>query len=190
MQSLGATAVADIPKNRSRGQFAPTWFGDKWSGHYPGGLFEWKWALGGGGSLPDAKWGGECGTNGEATIIRSSNADFPPGLHLVHHCAHKPCKSNDLLSMLGITHAPLHLFGIGNGIDSCIGMRNVPQSRNAAEAAAVSAAVAGPSPPSPPSPPSRLRLYQPQSRNRRGGRLTAKEIAVMSKKEPKKEPAV
>ena len=41
--------------------------------------------------------------------------------------------------MLGITHAPLHLFGIDNGIGSCIGMRNVPQSRNAAEAAAVSA---------------------------------------------------
>ena len=41
--------------------------------------------------------------------------------------------------MLGISHAPLHLFGIDNGIGSCIGMRNVPQSRNAAEAAAVSA---------------------------------------------------
>jgi hypothetical protein len=90
--------------------------------------------------------------------------------------------------MLDITHAPLHLFGIDNCIDSCIGMRNVPLSRNAAEAAAVSAAVARPSPSSipgpPPAPTWKITDKQIAKYVRRGGRLTAKDIAVMKMGSP------
>jgi hypothetical protein len=86
-----------------------------------------------------------------ANIILSSTSEFPPGLHKVHCCAHKPCKeiASSVGSLLGVRGAPLHLFAI----DSGIAMRNVPQSRNACEASAISAlftAVAEPSPPSPP----------------------------------------
>ena len=155
-----AAAVAD---NRSRGQpktvflgnalLPPTWFGERWSGNYPDGIVEWKWADGArNGPISLDTWGDENGTTSWASIIRSSNADFPPGIYKVHHCAHKPCKcSFSPTSMFGLSRnepgfiTPLHLFGV----DSGIGMLNVPQSRNAAEADAV----AEPSPPSPPSTP-------------------------------------
>ena len=149
-----AAAVAD---NRSRRQPATvflgnallphTWFGQRWSGNYPDGIFEWKLAHVAR-NVHCGTWGNENGTFGWATIIRSSNADFPPGLYKVHHCAHMPCKcSFSPTSMFGLNGTPLHLFEIDSGIDSGISMQNVPQSRNAAEADAV----AEPSPPSPPS---------------------------------------
>ena len=161
-----AAAVAD---NRSRRQPAtvflgnallpPTWFGERWSGNYPDGIVEWKWADGArNGPISLDTWGDENGTTSWASIIRSSNADFPPGIYKVHHCAHKPCKcSFSPTSRFGLSRnepgfiTPLHLFGV----DSGIGMLNVPQSRNAAEADAV-AEPSTPSPPSPPSPPSTI----------------------------------
>jgi hypothetical protein len=145
-----AAAVAD---NRSRGQHAiviqrnapltPTWIGERWSGNYPDGIFEWRWedSPRHGPSLDT--WGNENGTTGWAIIIRSSNADFPPGLYRVHQCAHMPCKcSFSPTSMFVGSSTPLHLFRLEAGIS----MQNVPQSRNAAEADAV----AEPSPPSTP----------------------------------------
>ena len=157
---------------------APAWFGEKWSGSYPGGLFQWKWAELGGSNF---QWGSENGTSGWATIIRSSNADYPPGVYRIHHCAHAPCKCRVTFHAMDFHGYPiawcrtqLHLFGVDSGIATL----NVPQLRNAAKAADASAAVAGPSPPSPPSPPAPTRKT-PEEYVRSGGRLTAKEIAVM-----------
>jgi hypothetical protein len=122
-----------------------TWFGERWSGDYPGGIFQWKWADGSAWASLDT-FGNENGTTGWTTIIRSSNEDFPPGLYRVHHCARMPCKCS--FSQTNYTPLRLHLFCIGSDIS----ISNVPQSRIAAEAADISAAVAEPSPHSPPSP--------------------------------------
>ena len=124
-----------------------TYYDRKWSGNYPLGIFQWKWA-----DFPHG-WkqrGDKNGTTGLGHIIMSSTSEHPPGLHKVHLCAHKPCTeiASSMASLVGVRGAPLHLFAI----DSGIAMRNVPQSRNASEAAAISAAVAEPSPPSPPAP--------------------------------------
>jgi len=146
-----AAAVAD---NRSRGQHAiviqrnapltPTWIGERWSGNYPDGIFEWRWedSPRHGPSLDT--WGNENGTTGWAIIIRSSNVDFPPGLYRVHQCAHMPCKCSFSPTSMFVQRklVELNLFGLEPGIS----MQNVPQSRNAAEADAV----AEPSPPSTP----------------------------------------
>ena len=170
-----AAAVAD---NRSRGQhaimtqrnapLAHAWFGDKWSGDYPDGIFEWRWEdCASNAPISKDTWANENGTTGWAVITRSSNADYFPGLYKVHHCAHMPCKcSFSQTSMFGLSDTPLHLFGTHGGI----GMLNAPQSRNAAEADAV----AEPSPPSTPPPTKKFEEYV-----RSGGRWTTKEIAGM-----------
>jgi len=169
-----AAAVAD---NRSRGQHAiviqrnapltPTWIGERWSGNYPDGIFEWRWedSPRHGPSLDT--WGNENGTTGWAIIIRSSNVDFPPGLYRVHQCAHMPCKcSFSPTSMFVGSSTPLHLFRLEAGIS----MKNVPQSRNAAEADAV----AEPSPPSTPPPTKKLQCAKTfEEYARSGGRFTA-----------------
>ena len=131
--------LAEFAKSRSRGQhaieqeddapLAPTWFGERWSGNYPGGIFQWKWADGSAWASLDT-FGNENGITGWTTIIRSSNEDFPPGLYRVHHCVRMPCKCS--FSPTNCTPLQLHLFCIGSGIS----IRNVPQSRIAAEAAA------------------------------------------------------
>jgi hypothetical protein len=195
-----AAAVAD---NRSRGQpktdFAdnpkpdnallpPTWFGERWSGNYPDGIVEWKWADGArNGPISLDTWGDENGTTSWASIIRSSNADFPPGFYKVHHCAHKPCKcSFSPTSMFGLSRnepgfiTPLHLFGV----DSGIGMLNVPQSRNAAEADAV-AEPSTPSPPSPPSPPSTILGFS-KSKKGKNDKTSKKDKQFKKAKKPKK----
>jgi len=155
-----------------------TYYDRKWSGNYPLGIFQWKWA-----DVPQ-RWNKKCDKNGRtglANIILSSTSEFPPGLHKVHYCAHKPCKeiASSAASLLGVRGAPLHLFAI----DSGIAMRNVPQSRNASEAAAISAlfpAVAEPSPPSPPAPKRKVfvcndgKTVTAEEYVRSGGRLTAK----------------
>ena len=180
------TPICAFAKGRSRGQHAneqdddalcgKNWFGKNWSRNYPEGLFEWKW-VDGGGSLDT--WGNANGTMGWATIIRSSSADYVPGMYRVHHCAHMPCPclasmpSHASAWMFGLSEGiPLHLFTIDPGI----AMLNVPQSRNAAEAGDVSSAVAGPSPPSPTAPTRKRKT--PEEYVRSGGRLTANEIAV------------
>ena len=190
-----AAAVAD---NRSRGQpktvflgnalLPPTWFGERWSGNYPDGIVEWKWADGArNGPISLDTWGDENGTTSWASIIRSSNADFPPGFYKVHHCAHKPCKcSFSPTSMFGLSRnepgfiTPLHLFGV----DSGIGMLNVPQSRNAAEADAV-AEPSTPSPPSPPSPPSTILGFS-KSKKGKNDKTSKKDKQFKKAKKPKK----
>ena len=130
-----AAAVAD---NRSRGQHAiviqrnapltPTWIGERWSGNYPDGIFEWRWedSPRHGPSLDT--WGNENGTTGWAIIIRSSYVDFPPGLYRVHQCAHMPCKCSFSPTSMFVQRklVELNLFGLEPGIS----MQNVPQSRN------------------------------------------------------------
>ena len=115
-----AAAVAD---NRSRGQHAiviqrnapltPTWIGERWSGNYPDGIFEWRWedSPRHGPSLDT--WGNENGTTGWAIIIRSSNVDFPPGLYRVHQCAHMPCKCSFSPTSMFVQRklVELNLFG-------------------------------------------------------------------------------
>ena len=186
-----AAAVAD---NRSRRQPATvflgnallphTWFGQRWSGNYPDGIFEWKLAHVAR-NVHCGTWGNENGTFGWATIIRSSNADFPPGLYKVHHCAHMPCKcSFSPTSMFGLNGTPLHLFEIDSGIDSGISMQNVPQSRNAAEADAV-AEPSTPSPPSPPSPPSTILGFS-KSKKGKNDKTSKKDKQFKKAKKPKK----
>ena len=143
------------------------------------GIFQWKWA-----DVPlygkIRKMSDKNGTTGLANVILSSTSEFPPGMHKVHLCAHKPCKeiASSVASMAGVIGAPLHLFAIDSGIAT----RNIPQSRNSVEKAAECAAmlkaeysaVAKPWPPAPITAPKRK---TPEEYVRSCVGLTASEIA-------------
>jgi hypothetical protein len=182
----------DIPEICPRHTIAQalgtTYYDHKWSGLYPMGLFQWKWA-----AVPQrySKRSDKNGSFGLANIILSSTSEFPPGMHLVHHCAHKQCKefASWAASTVGVMGAPLHLFGIDSGIAVRNVHQNVPQSRNAAENADIralfwkcdAAAVAGAAWPIGPKrkTPEVDDWKTPEVYCCSGGRLTAKEIAVM-----------
>ena len=180
---IRAGSAIDIPEICPRHTIAQamgtTYYDHRYSGDYPMGVFQWKWS-----NVPHRyrKRSDKNGSFGLANIILSSTSEFKPGMHLVHHCAHKECKefASCAASTAGVMGAPLHLFGIDSGIAT----RNVPQSRTAAESADMNAlalkvhaaAEAGPSPPSPPWPKKRK---TPEEDGRIGRRLNAKEIAEM-----------